>query len=92
MKLKNIKKVNRTNIIRYSSKEPFDFKTFKTIRSFGENIYTGKITINEAKEEQADLIEYILNFNKKARPKNKNDKKIKEMFLILQKNFIRVGS
>ena len=77
MKLKNIKKVNRTNIIRYSSKEPFDFKTFKTIRSFGENIYTGKIKINEAKEEQDDLIEYLLNFNNKARPKNEDDKKKK---------------
>ena len=87
------KKVNRTNKICYSSKEPFDFKTFKTIRSFGENIYSSKITINEAKEEQADLIEYILNFNNKARPKNKNDKKkIKEMFLMLQNIFIRVGN
>ena len=54
------KKVNRNNI---------DFKTFKTIRSFGEIIYSGKITINEANEEQADLIDYILNFNNKAKPK-----------------------
>ena len=69
------KKVNRNNMIYYSSKEPFDFNAFKTIRSFGENIYSGKITINEADQEQADLLEYILNFNNKARPKNKNDKK-----------------
>ena len=38
-------------MIYYSSKEPFDFKTFKTVRSFGENIYSGKITINRANEE-----------------------------------------
>ena len=50
-------------MIYYLSKEPFDFKTFKTIRSFGENICRGKITINEANEEQADLIDYILDFN-----------------------------
>ena len=62
-------------MIYYSSKEPFDFNAFKTIRSFGENIYSSKITINEADQEQADLLEYILNFNNKARPKNKNDKK-----------------
>ena len=39
------------------AKKQFDFKTFKTIRSFGENIYSGKITINKANEEQADLID-----------------------------------
>ena len=62
-------------MIYYSSKEPFRFKTFKTISSFGENVYSVKIKINEANEEQDDLTEYILNFNNKARPKNKDDKK-----------------
>ena len=72
-------------MIHYSSKEPFDFITFKIVRSFGENIYSGKNTINKANKEQADSLEYILNFNNKARPKNKDDKKVKEMFLIQQK-------
>ena len=62
------KKVNKNNIIYYSSKESFNFKAFKTVRSFGESIYSGKITINEANREQADLSKYILNFNNKARP------------------------
>ena len=69
------KKVNRDNMIYYSSKEPFDFRMFKTIRSFGDDIYSSKITINEADQEQSDLVEYILNFNNKTRPKNKDDKK-----------------
>ena len=64
-------------MIYYSSKEPFRFKTFKIISSFGENVYSVKIKINEANEEQDDLTEYILNFNNKARPKNKDDKKKK---------------
>ena len=38
--------------------ELFDSKTFKT-RSFGENIYNGKITINEANQEQDDLVVYF---------------------------------
>ena len=59
----------------YSSKEPFDFRMFKTIRSFGGDIYSSKITINKADQEQSDLVEYNLNFNDKTRPKNKNDKK-----------------
>ena len=77
-------------MIYYSSKEPFAFRIFKTIRSFGDDIYSGKITINEASQEQADLVEYILNFNNKARPKSKDDKKNKKkMFLILQKTFMK---
>ena len=62
-------------MIYYSSKESFDFRMFKTIRSFGDDIYSSKITINEADQEQSDLIEYIFNFNDKTRPKNKDDKK-----------------
>ena len=62
-------------MIYYSSIEPFNFKAFKTIRSLGENIYIRKITTDEADEEQSDLIEYISNFNSKARLKNRDDKK-----------------
>ena len=62
-------------MIYYSSKEPFDFRMFKAIRSFGNDIYSSKITINEADQEQSDLVEYILNFNNKSRPKTKDDKK-----------------
>ena len=76
-------------MIYYSSKEPFNFIVFKT-RSFGENIYSSKIIIDEANQEQADLLEYILNFNNKVGPKIRTTKKIKEMFLILYKIFTRV--
>ena len=62
-------------MIYYSNKEPFDFDAFKTIRSFGENIYSGKITINEANQEQVDLLEYISNFNNKAKLKETMTKK-----------------
>ena len=48
-------------MIYYSSKEPFDFRFFKT-RSFGDDICSSKITINEADQEQSDLIEYIFEF------------------------------
>ena len=69
------KKINWDNMIYYLSKEPFNFKTFKTMRSLGENIYSTKITMNKADEEQSDLIEHILNFNNKARPKYRYGKK-----------------
>ena len=60
-----------------TKKKPFDFRIFKTIRSFGDDIYNSKITINEADQEQSDLIEYIMNFNNKKRLKIKDDKKTK---------------
>ena len=69
------KKVNRNDMIYYSSKEPFNFNAFKTIRSYGENIYSDKITINEADQEQADLLGHILNFTNKTTSKFKDDKK-----------------
>ena len=89
-----MKKVNRNDMIYHPGKELFNFKTFKTIRSLGKNIYIGRIAMNEADQEQDDLLEHILNFNNKARYENKDDKKkkiiIKEMFLILQKFFMKV--
>ena len=72
------KKINGNDMIYYSNKEPFDFKTFKIIRCFGENTYSGKITRKEADREQTDLVEYILNFKNKARAKNTDDKKRKK--------------
>ena len=80
--IKYQKKVNRDNMVYHSIKEPFDFRIFKTIRFFSDNIYNRKITINEADQEQSDLSEYILNFNNKAIPKNKDDKRTKKIFLI----------
>ena len=73
-------------MIYYSSKEPFDFRMFKTIRSFGDDIYSGKITINEADQEKSDLVEYILNFNNKTTSKNKDDRKNKKNILNSAKN------
>ena len=61
-------------MVYYSSKEPSYFRIFKTIRSFGDDIYNSKITINEADQEKSDLVEYILNLNNKAKTKNKDDK------------------
>ena len=82
------KKVNRDNMIYYSSKEPYYFRMFKTVRSFGDDIYNSKITINKADQEESDLVEYILNVNNKTRPKSKDDKK--NNFPIAHKIFIMV--
>ena len=67
-------------MIYHSSKESFDFNAFKTMRTFDEDIYNGKITINEADQEQGDLVNHTLNFNNKTRLKNNSDKKNEKIF------------
>ena len=42
--------------------------------SFGESIYTGKINVNEAKIDQTNLLENIVKFDNKFRPRSNEDK------------------
>ena len=46
-------KVKRKDLTHRANKYKYDFQQYETIRSFGENIYTFKITIHEAEEDQA---------------------------------------
>ena len=41
---------------------------------FSDNIYTGKISINEAKTDQTNLLDNIADFSKKSKPRSKEDK------------------
>ena len=51
-----------------------------TIRTFGEDIYEGKITLEEADEDQSDLTDKINEFNKKRRPKSDKKKQNEKLF------------
>ena len=63
---------NKKNNLKYETiKRINDFLQFKTIGPFGENIISGKITISEADEDQSNLLENIVEFNNKSRPKQK---------------------
>ena len=46
-------------------------------RSFGDSIFTVKITISEADKKQSNLLDVILNSNNKVRPRSKADKEKK---------------
>ena len=48
-----------------------DFQQFETIRYryFCENIHTNKISIDEAEMDQTNLLENLVKFNNKTRPK-----------------------
>ena len=51
-----------------------DFQQFETIRSFGDSIYIGKISIDEADMDQTNLLVNIVDFNNKSRPRSREDK------------------
>ena len=51
IKLKKQKKnIDREKLIYKTNKHTYDFRTFNTIRTFGEDIYDGKITLEKADE------------------------------------------
>ena len=50
------------------------FKNFEIIKTFGRDIYEGKITIEEANEYQTDLLAEIMNFRKNMKPRSQEKK------------------
>ena len=66
------------------SKQLFDFRTFNTIRSLGDDIYNKRVSIG-----QSDLFDYLFDFNSKIKPKLKQDKKRKNDVFDSVKNFYR---
>ena len=58
--------IKRKDLKCEANKYKFDFQLFKTIKSFRNTIYNGKININLLKN---NLFENILNFNNKSRLK-----------------------
>ena len=63
------KLVYRANAFTYS------FQNFRTIRTFGRDIYNGEITLKEADEDQASLLNEIMNFRDKTKPQDEEKKK-----------------
>ena len=59
----------------------YDFRKFKTIRVFGNEIRNNVIDMNTANEEQNELLEYISRFSSRTKPNNPESKKLKEYVL-----------
>ena len=74
-KIKEIEKnVDREKLIYETNEYTYSFKNFQTIKTFGRDIYEGKITIKEADKYQADLLTEIMNFRKNTKPKSQEKK------------------
>ena len=72
-------KAIRDNLFYDLSKKPFDFRTFKTIRSLGDDIYNKRVNIDEADQEQSNLFDHFFNFNSKTKPKSQKTRKEKKV-------------
>ena len=64
------KTINREKLVYKASGNTYDFRKFQTMRTFGNDIYEGKITLEKAPKDQSDLSSEFKNFNDKIRPKS----------------------
>ena len=81
--IKEIEKtVYREKLLYRANEYTYNFRDFWTIKTFGRDIYEGKITLDDASIEQYDLLREIRNFNSRTRPKN--NMKIQEKEIVLK--------
>ena len=77
-KIKEIEKtLDREKLVYKIKKYACTFENFQTIKTFGEDIYNGTITLKEANDYQTNLLKEIVNFNEKTRPKSYKKKQEK---------------
>ena len=75
LKMKQTKLKKREDKIKQKDlKCKYDIQQYETIRSFGESIYPGKISIHKAGMNQTNLLENMKKCNDKSRPKIKEVK------------------
>ena len=72
------KTVYRVELVYRASEYTYSFQNFRTIKTFGRDIYNGEITLKEADEEQSSLLNEIRNFRDKAKPQDEGKKKQKK--------------
>ena len=84
------KTVDREKLVYRASEYTYSFQNFRTIRAFGRDIYNGEITLKEDDEDQASLLNEIMNFRDKTKPQDEEIKKEKKkMFLQTCISFLR---
>ena len=64
------KNVDRNRMVYKGTNETYDFRNFKTIHAFGNEIRNNVISLDMANIEQANLLSYINDFIRKIKPRN----------------------
>ena len=59
------KKLDRNKMVYKGTNKTYDFRKFKTIRAFGNEIRNNVISLDTANIEQTNLLSYIFDFTKK---------------------------
>ena len=72
-----------------SANKTYDFRNFKTIRTFGNKIRNNVIRMTTANTEQANLLNHIEDFIKKTKPRDPILKKLKEDVLTSVLSFLK---
>ena len=68
--IKNWENKIKQKDLRYeTNRYRYDIQQSETVRSFGDSVYNGKISIDEAEMEQTNLVENIVDFSNKSRPR-----------------------
>ena len=65
-----IEMVDRNKMFYKGTNKTYDFRNFKTIRTFGNEIRNNVITLDTGNIEQTNLLSYVYDFSKKTRPRN----------------------
>ena len=70
------KKVDRNKMAYKGTNKTYDFRNFKTIRTFGNEIRNNVISLDTANMEQANLLSYISDFTK-TKPRDPEKRKLR---------------
>ena len=81
------KNVDREKLVYKTNLRTYDFQNFQTIRAFARDIYNGEISLEDANEDQEKLLDEIIYFHKKTKPKNGRKKQEKEDVIKNLRNF-----
>ena len=72
------KTIDREKPVYRANEYTYSFQNFRTISAFGRGIYNGEITLKEADEDQASLLNEIISFREKTKPRNEEKKEKKK--------------
>ena len=64
-------RIDRNDLKYETNKYVYNFQQFETIRSWDDSIFSEKISISQAEEDQSSLLKNIVEFNNKSRPRTK---------------------
>ena len=70
------KKVDRNKMVYKGTNKTYDFRNFKTIRTFGNEIRNNVISLDTANIEQANLLSYISDFIK-TKPRDSEKRRLR---------------